>query len=187
MTTKLEAVNLMLSCIGASPVNTLSGLKSAYTVAAETLLDSETKRVQITGYDFNTEYHYKLTPDVDNIVTVPDDIVSIKIPHPYSSRYIIRDSKLYDRYKHTFTIEKELKATVIFTLNFDELPEVFRNYIAISSAYKFVKRELGSNSACIYTKEDVQEAYTQILNYDIETGNYSFIKEMHNGEIRNRL
>mgnify|MGYP001400660828 CR=1 FL=1 len=53
-TTKLEAVNLMLSTIGEAPVNSLtSGLVDAE--LAETILASVSKAVQSEGWNFNTE------------------------------------------------------------------------------------------------------------------------------------
>ena len=41
MTTKLEAINTMLSCIGQSPLNSLEGTKSYFTIAAEKILEDE--------------------------------------------------------------------------------------------------------------------------------------------------
>ena len=57
----------------------------------------------------------------------------------------------------------------------------------MSSAYKFCKRALGSETACMYTKEDVMEAYQDLLNYELETGNYSLIPEMQTREIRSDI
>ena len=54
-TTKLEAVNIMLSTIGENPVNSLtSGLVDAE--LAETILGSVSKAVQSEGWNF---YHWK--------------------------------------------------------------------------------------------------------------------------------
>ena len=71
MTTKLEAINTMLSCIGQSPLNTLEGTKSYFTISAEKILEDETKRIQLQGWDFNSEDFYQLNPDVNNIIKVP--------------------------------------------------------------------------------------------------------------------
>ena len=60
MTTKLEAINSMLHCIGQSPLSTLEGTRSAFTVSAITLLDNETVNLQMKGWDFNTDYKTKL-------------------------------------------------------------------------------------------------------------------------------
>ena len=53
-TTKLDAVNTMLSAIGEAPVNSLSsGLIEAE--IAETILDTVNTEVQSMGWHFNTE------------------------------------------------------------------------------------------------------------------------------------
>ena len=65
MTTKLEAINTMLSCIGQAPLNTLEGTKSYFTIAAERILEDEVKRIQLQGWDFNSEDDYQLNPDVN--------------------------------------------------------------------------------------------------------------------------
>ena len=41
MTTKPEAINTMLSCIGQSPLNSLEGTKSYFTISAEKILNDE--------------------------------------------------------------------------------------------------------------------------------------------------
>ena len=51
----------MLSCIGQSPLNTLEGTKSYFTIAAEKILEDETKRIQLQGWDFNSEDFYQLS------------------------------------------------------------------------------------------------------------------------------
>ena len=86
MTTKLEAINTMLSCIGQSPLNTLEGTKSYFTIAAEKILEDETKRIQLQGWDFNSEDFYQLNPDVNNIIKVPENMIMIKFPTIYKNR-----------------------------------------------------------------------------------------------------
>lgn len=187
MTTKLEAINIMLSCIGHSAINTLEGVKSAFITTAENILDSETKRVQLQSYDFNTEDDFPLTPDIDGFIKIPDNVVSIIYPQDYLNRYIIRNNKLYDKVKHTFIIKNQLKVSIVFALSFEELPEVVRYYITILSAYKFTKRELGSQAVCVYTQEDVAEAKQAFLESELDLGNYSLISEFYTRDIKGDL
>ena len=187
MTTKLEAINLMLSCIGHNSVNSLEGVKSAFITTAENILDAETKRLQLQSYDFNTEDEYPLTPDVDGIIKIPNNVVSVAYPQEYLNRYTIREGKLYDKYDHTFKIKRQIIASVTFALKFEELPEVVRYYIAILSAYKFTKREFGSQAVCVYTQEDVEEARQAFLESELDLGNYSLISEFYTREIKGDL
>ena len=88
MTTKLEAINTMLSCIGQSPLNTLEGTKSYFTIAAEKILDDETKRVQLAGWDFNSEFDYQLNPDSDGYINITDDLLMVKLNSYYMNRIL---------------------------------------------------------------------------------------------------
>ena len=187
MTTKLEAINEMLACVGQSPLESLEGTKSYFTMAAENILDAETKRVQLCGWDFNTEEHYKLVPDVNGIIAVADDMLSIKDSQYYRERYVIRKGKLYDKLNHTFKIDRPIIATVIFSFKFEELPEAARLYIKMSAAYKFCKKELGADRACQYSAEDLQEAYWNMQQFELDTGNYNILTEFYDGTIRSNI
>ena len=64
-TTKLEAVNVMLTSIGEAPVNSLiSGLEDAE--LAETILESVNKETQSKGWIFNTDLKVTLGLNADN-------------------------------------------------------------------------------------------------------------------------
>lgn len=187
MTTKLEAVNLMLLCIGHNVISTLEGTKTAFITSAENILETETKRLQLQSYNFNTESNYPLTPDTDGYIKIPDNVVSIEYPQAFLNRYTVRDSRLYDKQNHTFIIDNPLNVTIVFALDYEELPEVVRYYIAILSAYKFTKRELGSQAVCAYTQDDVLEAKQAFIESELDLGNYSLIPEFYTRDIRGEL
>lgn len=187
MTTKLEAINTMLSCIGQSPLNTLEGTKSYFTIAAEKILDDETKRVQLIGWDFNSESNYQLNPDVNGNINIPSDILMVKFENYYGTQYVVRANKLYDKLNHTYQISQSVKADVVFEFKFEELPEVAREYVKMSAAYKFAKRELGSNSVSVYTQEDLIEARVAMEQHELEVGDYTLIGEFYTGQIKDSL
>lgn len=187
MTTELEAINTMLSCIGQSPLNSLDGTKSYFTISAQKILEDETKRIQLQGWDFNSEDNYQLNPDTDNYIYVPDDILMIKFPTLYKNRYVVREDKLYDKFNHTYEITEPLKVSVIFCYSFEDLPEVAKQYAAISAAYKFVKRELGAEKASQYCQEDLLEARIAMEQHELEIGEYTMIPAMYDGRIRDWL
>ena len=73
-TTKLEAVNIMLSTIGENPVNSLtSGLVDAE--LAETILGSVSKAVQSEGWNFNTEQKVSFSADTSGHILLPANIL----------------------------------------------------------------------------------------------------------------
>lgn len=184
MTTKLEAINTMLSCIGQAPLNTLDGTKSYFTVSAENILDSETKRFQLQGWDFNSEDNYQLSPDENNIIEIPEDVYMINFPTLYKNRYVVREGKLYDKFKHTYEITQPIKVSIVFCYDFDDLPEVAKVYAMMSAANKFVKRELGSQAVYQYTQEDLYEARVTLEQHELEIGDYTMIPAMYDGRIK---
>lgn len=187
MTTKLEAINTMLSCIGQAPLNTLEGTKSYFTIAAEKILEDETKRVQLQGWDFNSEDNYPLIPDVNNIIKIPDNVLMVKFPTLYKNRYVVRDNKLYDKFNHTYEIENRLEVSIVFGYTFEELPEVVKQYATMAAAYKFVKREMGAEKASQYVQEDLMEARIALEQHELELGEYTMIPQMYDGRVKGWL
>jgi len=187
MTTKLEAINTMLSCIGQAPLNTLEGTKSYFTIAAERILEDEVKRIQLQGWDFNSEDDYQLNPDVNNNIIIPPNLIMVKFPTLYKNRYVVREGKLYDKFEHTYDINKPLKCSVVWAFPFDDLPEVAKTYAKMSAAYKFVKRELGAEKAAQFTQEDLMEARIALEQHELEIGEYTMIPDMYNGNIKESI
>lgn len=187
MTTKLNAINTMLSCIGQAPLNTLEGTKSYFTIAAETILDDETKRFQLQGWDFNSEDFYQLNPDEDNLIKIPENLIMVKFPTIYKNRYVVREGKLYDKFNHTYEIKEPIKCSVVWCFKFEDLPEVAKQYATFSAAYKFVKRELGADKASQYVQEDMMEARVALEQHELEIGEYTMIPAMYDGRVKEWL
>lgn len=187
MTTKLEAINTMLSCIGQAPLNTLEGTKSYFTISAEKILDDEVKRFQLQGWDFNSEDFYELQPNAENFIEIPNNLIMVKFPTVYKNRYVVREGKLYDKFEHTYEIPQPIKCSVVWAFEFEDLPVVAQEYAKISAAYKFVKRELGADKAAQFTQEDVLEARIALEQHELEIGEYTMIPDMYNGNIRSSI
>jgi hypothetical protein len=186
LTTKLEAVNIMISVIGESPVNTLSGTSVPVTVTqAVHALEETSKALQSEGWHFNTEYDYPLVPDsVTSRITLPVNTLKVDLdPEIYTdSDPVQRGLKLYDRKNHRDTWTKDLKAIITFELDFEELPEQFRHYIAVKSARIFAARFLGSREIEGFALRDEIEAKARAIESDSENAdrtifdNYSVLR-----------
>ena len=98
-TTKLEAVNVMLTSIGEAPVNSLiSGLEDAE--LAETILESVNKETQSKGWIFNTDLKVTLSPNTDNQIVLPTNYLRVDTRTTLRSNtkdIVERGRKLYDR------------------------------------------------------------------------------------------
>ena len=186
LTTKLEAVNIMISVIGESPVNTLGGTSVPVTVIQSVqVLDETSKAIQSEGWHFNTEYDYPLIPDASTSkITLPVNTLKIDLdPEIYTDTDPVqRGLKLYDRKKHTELWTKDLKALITFELAFEELPEQFRHYITVKAARIFATRFLGSREIEGFALRDEIEAKARAIDSDSESAdrtifdNYSVLR-----------
>lgn len=155
-TTELDAVNTMLATIGEAPVSTLDGALHVDAVGARITITRITKQVQSEGWYFNTEHNYQLTPNTDGEINLPDNIISVDI-EPLSGKnidVITRGRKLYDLKNHTYTFTETLKATVVLTLPFEELPETAKEYVICRAARKYQTEFVGSDTLDGFSKQD---------------------------------
>lgn len=174
LTTKLDAVNTMLGVIGELPVNSLGSgsQRSANVVLAENVLDETNREIQSEGFHFNTEHKYTLRKDgVTNEITLPLNTLRVDTEvGKYTDIDIVqRGTSLYDRKNHTSTFDKDLEVSIVFLLEFAQMPEQFRNYVAIRAGRKFAGRFLASSEIQGLTIRDEIEAKARALDSDSET------------------
>ncbi len=186
LTTKLEAVNTMIAVIGEAPVNTLGGTAVPVTVVqAENVLDETSRAIQSEGWHYNTEHEYTFTPDAGTSkIILPSNVLKIDLnPENYTDVDAVqRGNTLYDRKNHTDIWSKAVDASVVFQLDFTELPEQFRNYITIKAARIFANRFLGSREIEGFALRDEIEAKARAVDSDSENAdrtifdNYSVLR-----------
>jgi hypothetical protein len=149
-TTRLDAINTMLGTIGEAPVETLDGSVPVDVQTAKSVLAEVLKEVLSQGWHFNTENDYPLTRTAEGKIIVPSNAVHVDLNDDiYRNELdvIIRGQYLYDRKNHTYIFEKDLNVTIIQLFDFEELPELVRNYIKLRAARVFQGRILGSDIA----------------------------------------
>ena len=176
-TTKLEAVNTMLTSIGEQPIqnlNDLAGLSDAS--IAEQILDNVSRAVQSRGWVFNTDIGIKKTPNQYKEIVL--DPAELRVDTQSRVRegdkdYVERGRKLYDRVKNTFKFDKGVTLNIIKLLTFDDLPEPARRYIAIRSARIFHDRVVGSGELHRFYQEDEFGAYQALLEYEGDVADYN--------------
>ena len=190
-TTKLEAVNSMLSTIGEAPVNSLSsGLVDAET--AETILNEVSRSVQAQGWNFNSEPDYTVAADTSGNVVLPREIIRADLANSetkYRSskqEYIQRGHKMYDKVKHSFNIGKALKLDVVVLLDFEVCPEVARRYIAVKAARIFQERVVGSDSLSAMNRNDEQEALFALQEMEGDNGDYNIFDDYGTASVLSR-
>jgi hypothetical protein len=172
--TKLEAVNIMLSAIGESPVNRLSsGLVEAET--AEIILTQTSRSVQAEGWQFNRETNVTVAPNLTGEIILATN--TIRADQMVGSNTDIdltqRGSKMYDRRNHTFKINSPVQLDITYELDFEELPAVARRYITIKSARHLQDNIVGSAELHGFHRDDEAQALFEMKDFENETADYN--------------
>ena len=177
-TSELEAVNTILSTIGESPLNSLSGSLPVDGTIAKNVLSEVSREVQSQGWHFNTHYKVTLSRDTDNKIPLATNIVRIEIdPRQYSKvsyDIVQRNNFLYNLAKNEDTFDTNFKnVTAVYLLPFDEIPEQAKRYITIRSARIFHDRTLGANTIHKFSQEDEAKSLSILKQAESHTGDYS--------------
>ena len=177
-TSELEAVNTILSTIGESPLNSLSGSLPVDGTIAKNVLSEVSREVQSQGWHFNTHYKVTLSRDTDNKIPLATNIVRVEIdPRQYSKisyDIVQRNNFLYNLAKNEETFDTNFKdVTAVYLLPFDEIPEQAKRYITIRSARIFHDRTLGANTIHKFSQEDEAKSLSILKQAESHTGDYS--------------
>jgi len=177
-TSELEAVNTILSTIGESPLNSLSGSLPVDGTIAKNVLSEVSREVQSQGWHFNTHYKVTLSRDTNNKIPLATNIVRVEIdPRKYSKvsyDIVQRNNELYNLAKNEETFDTNFTdATVVYLLPFNEIPEQAKRYITIRSARIFHDRTLGANTIHKFSQEDEAKSLSILKQAESHTGDYS--------------
>ena len=176
-TTKLEAVNTMLTSIGEQPIqnmNDLAGLSDAS--IAEQILDNVSRAIQSRGWIFNTDLDVQMPVDQYGEIKLSPDILRVDTTSRVrdgDTDIVERGRKLYDRQKQTFVFTTKVTVNQIKLLIFEDLPEPARRYISIRSARIFHDRVVGSGELHRFYQEDEMNAWQALLEYEGDVADYN--------------
>lgn len=170
LTSRLDAVNVILTSCGESPVSSLSG-STADAANADVILGETLLSVQSKGWHFNTESDVPLTPDGDGFIALPSNCLRIDAdPVEYSSIDIVqRGLRLYDRTARSYVFTAPIKAEIVYALPFEELPEAARRYISIRASRIFHDRFVGSETEHAFSEKDELEARASLNESNLDT------------------
>ena len=175
---ELPAINQILSSCGQAPVTTLDQTNPDVAIAYDTLLQVS-REIQAEGWTFNKEYHYEMTPDTNNEIAIPNNIIQIKLTENAANLAydgIRRSGKLYDRQNHTYewTYTSPIECDVIWEFDWVDLPEPIQNFIVSRAAVLVSQRIVGDQSQ--YQMLQQQEAYARAsaLEYETQQGQFTF-------------
>lgn len=173
MTTPLQAVNQMLVGIGQAPVVSLD-IANPEIATAISIIDSVNREVQGEGWHFNTEINFPFTPDLSGEIVIPNNVLQIsdnKTSNVQQYQTVLRNGKLYDKISHSFIFPttSPISCDVVWFLDFEDLPQVFQDYIAQRAARVFAGSAVGSKEMFQFNQADEALLRANCLAYDTNT------------------
>ena len=176
---ELPAINQILSSCGQAPVTTLDQTNPDVAIAYDTLLQVS-REVQAEGWTFNKEFHYEFTPDSNDEIVIPNNILQIKLSKNSANvdyDGIRRNGKLYDRQHHTYKwedITTPIEMDIVWEFDWVDLPQPVQDFIVARASALVSQRIIGDQTQ--YQMLQQQEAFARAmaLEYDTQQGQYTF-------------
>ena len=190
---ELPAVNQILASVGQAPVTTLDQTNPDVAIAYDTLT-SVSREVQAEGWTFNTENWVKFTPDSDNEIQIPNNILQIDLHDEVDNQYeAIRKKdisdgiiKLYEKVNHTFTWDSTkwtdgVRCNVVYLYDWIELPIPVQDYIVARAAAIVSSRIVGDPQQYQFLAQKEQWNRAQALEYECNQGKFTFFGQPSDG------
>ena len=183
---ELPAVNEILASVGQAPVTTLDQTNPDVAIAYDTLLNVS-REVQAEGWTFNTEEWVKFTPDNDDQIEIPNNVIQIDLHDEVDDEYeAIRrvdttdgKVKLYDKVNHTYTWDSTkwssgVRCNVVYHHDWVNLPRPIQDYIVARSAALVSSRIVGDPRQYQILAQKELWNRSQALEYECNQGDYTF-------------
>jgi len=184
---ELPAINQILASVGQAPVTTLDQTNPDVAIAYDTLIQVS-REIQSEGWTFNTERDYPFTPDSNDEILIPSNVLQIDISDGTGNEemdVIRRKGKLYDKQEHSYTFTEELKCDVVWLFDWVDLPRPIQDYITSRAACFTVSRIVGDGQ--LYQMCMQKEAYCRAMamEYECNQGDYTFFGQPKDGNYYN--
>ena len=177
-TSYLEAVNLVLRMLGEAPVNSLDG-QFGLAQQADDALKTTSRKLLMEGWSFNTDYQRTLARSLPaNEISVPINALRVEVnPFDYTDMDIVqRGGRLYDRKGNTYVFDRDVTADVTYALDWDELPEHARRYIAVVAGRELQQSVMGSKDLDQINYGMELEAKSAFLEIETNTSSHNMLQ-----------
>lgn len=182
--TILSAVNSILGSIGQSPVSRLyedndddelvfinPEIAFIYNILQEVNRD-----VQNEGWVFNREDHYCISPDCNNHINIPNNVLrfDVHMDHVYRvSNVVRRDGKLYDKFHHTYEFCHPVCLDITWIFPFEDLPPVFKRYIIHRASGRAATQLISNPQLVQLLATQEAQARASCMEYECNQGDFT--------------
>lgn len=184
MLTELEAINIMLSAIGESPV---SSLDSTHPDVLSSALLLKHAKLQMLAPEkwFNTETNLTLNLSINSDIILPSNCLSVD-PVDTSLDYAARGKRLYNKTAHTFIFTEPVLVNMSVMLDFDDIPFVAQDLIVLNAALVLQANFVGDDRKLQVLTERLRVARLAFSSAEITAGDYNarntpFVRKLMSG------
>ena len=185
VSTELDAVNSILMSVGETPVNTLT-VQSPEVAIAQKTLRQVCREIQAEGWSYNTENEYPIQLDANNQCIIPNNVLQLDLNiFQHGKDYdVVRRSdngvmKVYDKKGHTFTFENcsKLYFDIVWMLDFEDLPQAFKDYVTIRASRVASNRMVNSQPSAKLLEADEALARASAIEYENRQADYNIFND----------
>ena len=171
--------------VGETPVNTLT-VQSPEVAIAQKTLRQICREGQAEGWSYNTENEYPIDTDTNNQVIVPNNVLQMDLnifQHGKDFNVVLRSDngvkKVYDKKGHTFTFENcsKLYFDIIWMVDFEDLPQIIKDYITARASRIASNRMVNNPQASRLLEADEASLRALALEYECKQSDHNIFND----------
>ena len=144
------------------------------------------REVQAEGWSYNTEFDYKITPDSNNEINIPDDVLQMDLnggyPENIEKDAVFRGGKLYDKKAHSYKWTAEtVYVDIVWYFDWESIPAPIQAHIVARAAAIVSSRIIGDSNQYQILQQKEAVTRSQALEYECNQGDYSFFGSPSHG------
>ena len=144
------------------------------------------REVQAEGWSYNVEFDYKITPDSNNEINIPDDVLQMDLNQGYPENIekdaVFRGGKLYDKKAHSYKWTAEtVYVDIVWYFDWESIPQPIQAHIVARAAAIVSSRIIGDANQYQILQQKEAVTRSQALEYEGNQGDYSFFGSPNQG------
>jgi hypothetical protein len=137
------------------------------------------REIQAEGWTFNKEYDYPITPDSNNEILIPNNVLQMDLNQNYPVNMnrdsVNRGGKLYDRTAHTYTWDDEtVYVDITWLFDWENVPTPIQSFITSRAASIVSSRIIGDSNQYQMLQQKEAFARAMALEYECNQGDHTF-------------
>ena len=137
------------------------------------------REVQAEGWSFNKEYDYPITPDNNDEIKIPSNVLQMDLNTTRTVNLnrdsVNRGGKLYDRMAHSYKwTDETVYVDILWELDWGSIPEPVQAFITARAASIVSSRIIGDPNQYQMLQQKEAFARAMALEYETSQGDYTY-------------